>query len=123
MPAGRSRGGRGRSSAALAVAVKHPVDGNRTGYPESNILLRTSGEYPVGEDMPKRAMSVLPDFTLHSVAGNVHGVVFLLPVYRANFPRQSNLVLPTGRYSSRSGEGMSLPPGTACRMVKSMMPS
>jgi diguanylate cyclase (GGDEF)-like protein len=34
-------------------------------------------------------LSVVPDFVLHSVAGQVHGFLFSLPVYRAGLPHDS----------------------------------
>src|SRR5512142_535368 len=35
------------------------------------------------------SLSVVPDLVLHSVSGNMHGFMFSLPVYRANFPHDS----------------------------------
>jgi diguanylate cyclase (GGDEF)-like protein len=35
------------------------------------------------------SLSVVPDLVLHSIAGNVHGFMFSLPVYRANFPHDT----------------------------------
>jgi diguanylate cyclase (GGDEF)-like protein len=35
------------------------------------------------------SLSVVPDLVLHSVAGDTHGFMFSLPVYRANFPHDT----------------------------------
>jgi diguanylate cyclase (GGDEF)-like protein len=35
------------------------------------------------------SLSVVPDLVLHSVAGDVHGFIFSLPVYRANLPHDT----------------------------------
>jgi diguanylate cyclase (GGDEF)-like protein len=37
----------------------------------------------------KDSLSVVPDFALHSVAGNVHGFLFSLPVYRDSVPHDT----------------------------------
>jgi diguanylate cyclase len=37
----------------------------------------------------ENVLSVVPDFVLHSVAGNVHGFLFSLPVYRAGLPHDT----------------------------------